>query len=188
MAIQLEKRKPISIIKEKPGLTHIVAGLGWDPATVNGHSVDLDLSLFMLGENGKLVADEYFIFYNNTTSPDGSTNYPGDSRGGEGDGDDEVIHIDLTKINPKVEFLYFAVTIDQSELRGHNFGHVQNSYINIRNAADNSILCQYLLKDSFINEDSLIIATISRNGGNWNVEALGQAFSGGLNTLIDLYQ
>jgi len=142
----------------------------------------------MLGENGKLVSDEYFIFYNNATSPDGSTNYPGDSRGGEGDGDDEVIYIDLTKINPKVEFLYFAVTIDQSELRGHNFSHVKNSYINIRNAADNSILCQYLLKDSFINEDSLIIAAIYRNGGNWNVEALGQAFSGGLNTLIDLYQ
>jgi tellurium resistance protein TerD len=188
MAIQLEKKKPISIIKEKPGLNNIIAGLGWDPSNVNGHSVDLDLSLFMLGANGKLVADEYFIFYNNATSPDGSTNYPGDSRGGEGDGDDEVINIDLSKIDARVEFLYFAVTIDQCEERGHNFGHVQNSYINIRNAADNSILCQYELKESFTNEDSIIIATISRNGGAWNVEALGQAFSGGLSTLIDLYQ
>lgn len=188
MAIQLEKKKPISIIKEKPGLNTIVAGLGWDPANVNGHSVDLDLSLFMLGANGKLVADEYFIFYNNATSPDGSANYPGDSRGGEGDGDDEVIHIDLSKIDARVEFLYFAVTIDQCEERGHNFGHVQNSYINIRNAADNSILCQYELKENFTNEDSIIIASISRNGGAWNAEALGQAFSGGLSTLIDLYQ
>ncbi|MGY0035761.1 TerD family protein [Pedobacter sp. NJ-S-72] len=188
MAIQLEKKKPISIIKEKPGLNNIVAGLGWDPANVNGHSVDLDLSLFMLGANGKLVADEYFIFYNNATSPDGSTNYPGDSRGGEGDGDDEVINIDLSKIDARVEFLYFAVTIDQCEDRGDNFGHVQNSYINIRNAADNSILCQYELKESFTNEDSIIIASISRNDGAWNVEALGQAFSGGLSTLIDLYQ
>jgi len=188
MAIQLEKKKPISIIKEKPGLNNIIAGLGWDPSNVNGHSVDLDLSLFMLGANGKLVADEYFIFYNNATSPDGSTNYPGDSRGGEGDGDDEVINIDLSKIDSSVEFLYFAVTIDKCEERGHNFGHVQNSYINIRNAADNSILCQYELKESFTNEDSIIIASISRNGGAWNVEALGQAFSGGLSTLIDLYQ
>ncbi len=188
MAIQLEKKKPISLTKEKPGINNIVAGLGWDPAVTNGHSVDLDLSLFMLGENGKLLTDEYFIFYNNATSPDGSANYPGDSRGGEGEGDDEVINIDLGKINPQVEFLYFAVTIDQSEARGHNFGHVQNSYINIRNAADNSILCQYQLKENFTNEDSLIVATISRNGGNWNVEAIGQAFSGGLNTLIELYQ
>ena len=188
MAIQLEKRKPISISKEKPGLNNIVAGLGWDPAIVNGHSVDLDLSLFMLGADGKLVADEYFIFYNNPTSPDGSTNYPGDSRGGEGEGDDEIINIELSRIAPTVEFLYFAVTIDQSEERGHNFGHVQNSYINIRNAADNSILCQYQLKENFTNEDSLIIAAISRNGGDWHVEALGQAFSGGLNTLVELYQ
>jgi len=188
MAIQVEKRKPVSITKEQPGLNNIIAGLGWDPATVNGHPVDLDLSLFMLGTDGKLVADEFFIFYNNETSPDGSTRYPGDSRGGEGEGDDEVIHIDLAKIDPRVEFLYFAVTIDQCEERGHHFGHVQNSYINIRNAADNSMLCQYKLQENFTTEDSLIIAAISRNGGEWNVEALGQAFSGGLNTLIELYQ
>jgi tellurium resistance protein TerD len=188
MAIQLEKKKPISIIKEKPGLSKITAGLGWDPAHINGHPVDLDLSLFMLGENGKLVTDEYFVFYNNATSPDSSAHYPGDSRGGEGDGDDEVIHIDLFKTDSRVEFLYFAVTIDKCEERGHHFGHVHNSYINIRNAADNSILCQYELKESFTNEDSVIIASISRNGGAWNAEALGQAFSGGLSTLIDLYQ
>lgn len=188
MAIQIEKRKPVSLAKEKPGLNNIIAGLGWDPAVINGHQVDLDLSLFMLGEDGKLIAEEYFIFYNNANSPDGSTNYPGDSRGGEGEGDDEVINIDLSKINSKIEFLYFAVTIDQSEERGHHFGHVQNSYINIRNAADNSILCQYTLKEEFTNEDSIVIASLSRNGGEWNVEALGQAFSGGLSTLIDLYQ
>ncbi|WP_442591219.1 TerD family protein [Pedobacter sp. AW31-3R] len=188
MAIPLEKRKPISITKEQPGLNRIVAGLGWDPATVNGHSVDLDLSLFMLGADGKLVADEYFIFYNNPASPDGSANYAGDSRGGEGDGDDEVVNIDLSRIDPKVEFLYFAVTIDQCEERGHHFGHVQHSYINIRNAADNSVLCQYKLQEHFTIEDSLIIAAISRNGGAWDVEALGQAFSGGLNTLVELYQ
>lgn len=188
MAIQLEKRKPISIIQDQPGLNHIIAGLGWDPSIVNGHEVDLDLSLFMLAENGKLLADEYFVFYNNVASPDGSTNYPGDSRAGEGDGDDEVIHIELAKVNSKIEFLYFAVTIDQAEERGHHFGHVQNSYINIRNAVDNSILCQYQLKEDFNNEDSIVIAAISRNGGDWTVEALGQAFSGGLNTLVELYQ
>ncbi len=188
MAIQLEKKKPISIQKEKPGITRIVAGLGWDPARVNGHSVDLDLSVFMLGRNGKLVADEYFVFYNNTTSPDNSTHHPGDSRGGEGEGDDEIIQVDLTKINQEVEFLYFAVTIDQSEARGHHFGHVQNSYINIRNADDQAILCQYQLKEEFTQEDSLIVATLARNGTDWNVEAIGQAFSGGLSTLIELYQ
>ncbi|HTE01452.1 MAG TPA: TerD family protein [Mucilaginibacter sp.] len=188
MAIQLEKKKPVSLEKSNLGLSNIIAGLGWDPAEINGFAVDLDLSLFMMGANGKLVEEEFFIFYNNNSSPDGSTYYPGDSRAGAGEGDDEVINIDLGKIDKRVEFLYFAVTIDQSEERGHHFGHVQNAYINIRNGLDNSILCQYQLNENFVNEDSLIIAAISRNGGSWDVEALGQAFSGGLNALVELYQ
>lgn len=188
MAIQIEKKTQVSLTKEQPGLKRIIAGLGWDAATVNGHQVDLDLSLFMLGANGKLPADEYFIFYNNMSSPDGAVHYPGDNRSGEGEGDDEVIHVDLQGVNPAVEFLYFAVTIDQGDTRGHHFGHVDNAYINIRNAADNSIICQYRLQEAFTQEDSLIIAAISRNGGDWTVGALGQAFSGGLGTLVELYQ
>jgi tellurium resistance protein TerD len=188
MAIQLEKKKPLSLQKNMPGLSTIVAGLGWDPALVNGFSVDLDLSLFMLGANGKLVEEEFFVFYNNTTSPDGAAFYPGDSREGAGDGDDEQVNIDLAKIDERVEFLYLAVTIDQSEERSHHFGQVKNAYINIRNGVDNAVLCRYQLSEDFINEDSLIIASIARNGGAWDVEALGQAFSGGLSTLIELYQ
>lgn len=188
MAIQLQKKKPVSLAKETPGIQGFVAGLGWDPATINGHSVDLDISLFMLGANGKLIADEFFIFYNNPESPEGSAFYPGDSRGGEAEGDDEIIKIDLAKIDARVEFLYFTVTIDQSEERGHHFGHVKNSYINIRNAEDNSILCQYKLDESFTNEDSLVFAAVSKNNGDWDIEALGQAFTGGLGTLVELYQ
>lgn len=188
MAIQLEKKKPISLEKTKPGLKKIIAGLGWDTANVNGHNVDLDLSVFMMGPNGKLPEDTFFVFYNNDTSPDGATHYPGDSRDGTGEGDDEVIMVDLSRIDRRVEYLYFAVTIDQADLRGHHFGYVRNAYINIRNAADNTILCHYKLDEEFSAHDSLIIATLSRNNGQWNLEAVGQAFSGGLNTLVEMYQ
>lgn len=188
MAIQLQKKQPVSLAKEMPGIQGFVAGLGWDPAVVNGYSVDLDLSVFMLGANGKLIADEFFVFYNNTESPDGSTSYPGDSIGGVGDGDDEVIKVDLSKIDERIEFLYFTVTIDKSGERSHHFGHVNNSYILIKNIADNSILCQYKLNESFNNEDSLVFAAVSRNNGDWDVEALGQAFNGGLGTLVEFYQ
>jgi len=188
MAIVLEKKKPISLIKEKPSIKNIVAGLGWDSKVINGKPVDCDVSVFLLNGAGKLVSDEYFVFYNNLKSPDGAVIHTGDNRDGKGDGDDESINIDLSKINSNVEFLYFAITIHESEERGHHFGNVENSYINIRNADDNSILCQYQLKEAFNDNDSLIIASIARNGGLWNVEALGQAFSGGLATLIELYQ
>lgn len=188
MAITLEKKKPISLVKEKPGIKNIVAGLGWDEATINAVPVDCDVSVFLLGTNGKLVSEDHFIFYNNLKSPDGAVAHTGDSRDGDGDGDDESIRLDLSSIDPAVEYIYFAITIHESESRGHHFGNVENSFIKIRNAADNTVLCQYQLKENFDGQDSLIIASLSRNAGAWNVEALGQPFSGGLATLIELYQ
>ena len=188
MAIQLQKKVPVSLDKVDGGPKQLVAGLGWDPAVVNGQSVDLDLSMFMMGANGKLVSDDFFIFYNNPGSPDGSAFYPGDSRAGDGDGDDEVIRIDLSRIDQRVEFLYFAVTIDKGEERGHHFGHVENAYIRVRNGLSNAVLCEYQLNENFTAEDSLIIATIARNGGAWDLEAVGQAFTGGLAALVELYQ
>lgn len=188
MAITLEKKKPISLVKEKPGMQNIIAGLGWDKSTINDVPVDCDVSVFLLGANGKLVSDEYFVFYNNLKSPDSAVVHTGDCRDGDGDGDDESVKIDLSKMDPAVEFIYFAITVHEAETRGHHFGNVENSFIKIRNGADNTVLCQYELKESFDGQDSLIIASLARNGGAWNVEALGQAFSGGLATLIELYQ
>lgn len=188
MAITLEKKKPISLIKEKPGLQNIIAGLGWDKSTINGHIVDCDVSVFMLDEKGKIPSEEFFVFYNNLKSPDGAIIHNGDSRTGEGDGDDESISIDLTKVDSKVEFIYFSVTIHESEERGHHFGNVKNSYIKIYSSSDNKILCEYKLDEIFEGNDSLIIASLSRNGGQWNIEILGSAFQGGLGTLIEMYQ
>lgn len=188
MAISLQKNKPLSLAKENSGLKNIIAGLGWDQASVGGQKVDCDVSVFMLGADGKLPEEDFFIFYNNLKSPDDAVKHLGDNRDGLGDGDDESILIDLSKIDSRVEFLYFAVTIHESESRGHHFGNVMNSYINIRNSNDNTILCQYKLEEAFNQQDSVIIASLSRNGGEWHVEGLGQAFAGGLGTLIELYQ
>src|ERR1700754_2169693 len=102
MAIILEKKKPISLVKEKPGMEHIAAGLGWDEAIINNVPVDCDVSVFLLGANGKLVSDEHFVFYNNLKSPDGAVVHTGDNLTGAGDGDDEQIKIDLSKIDSKV--------------------------------------------------------------------------------------
>jgi tellurium resistance protein TerD len=170
------------------GLKKLIAGLGWDQAVVNGHPVDLDLSLFMMGASGKLITDDFLIFYNNPRSPDGSAFYPGDNRTGVGEGDDEAIHLDFSIMDSKVEFLYFAVTIDQAEARGHHFGHVKNAAIQVRNALNNDVMCEYRLDENFTNEDSVLIATMVRAEGDWKLEAVGQAFAGGLGTLVEMYQ
>lgn len=184
MAIILEKKKPISLIKEKPDLRHITAGLGWDEAA----NADCDVSVFLLSANGKIPSDDFFIFYNNLNSPDGAVKHLGDSRGGEGDGDDESVTLDLSKLDSRIEFIYFTVTIHESEARGHHFGNVNDCYIKIYNGDNNTVLCEYQLTESFDGQDSILIASISRNNGNWNIEAIGQAFSGGLGTLVELYQ
>ncbi|AWG24246.1 TerD family protein [Flavobacterium kingsejongi] len=188
MAITLEKNKPLSLVKNNAGLQNIIAGLGWDNALVNNQKVDCDVSVFMLNAAGKIPQDEFFIFYNNLNSHDGAVAHLGDNRDGTGEGDDESIRINLSQIAPQIEFLYFSVTIHESETRKQHFGNVKNAYINIRNADDNSILCQYQLQEDFENQDSVIIASISRNDNTWAVEALGQAFDGGLETLVNLYQ
>ncbi|TWR26791.1 TerD family protein [Mucilaginibacter achroorhodeus] len=188
MAIQLDKNAQVSLSAISNGLRELTAGLGWDPASINGHSVDLDLSLFMMGSDGKLIRDEFFVFYNNPTSPDGAAFYPGDSRAGDGDGDDEQVLLNLTKLDPRVEYLYFAVTIDNAEERGHHFGHVKNAYIRILNTATGNVLCEYRLNEHFFEEDSLLIATMTKNEEAWDLQAVGQAFGGGLATLVEMYQ
>lgn len=188
MAISLEKKKPISLTKAKPGLKRIVAGLGWDEVSVGGKAIDCDVSVFMLGANGKLPDDEFFVFYNNTRSPEGAVFHSGDSRTGAGDGDDESVEVDLGRIDSRVDFLYFTVTIHEAAERGHHFGYIMNSYIRLLNQDDGSVLAEFKLNEAFDGKDSLLIAMISRNSGEWSVEALGEAFSGGLETLIGMYQ
>lgn len=188
MAIILEKKKPIELGKAKVGMKKLTVGLGWSEKPINGLKLDCDVSVFMLGENGKLPQDQFFVFYNNLKSPDGSVIHLGDSRGGEGEGDDESITIELDKIDSKIEFIYFTVTIHESETRRHHFGNVEEAYINIYNDIDPEPVCTYELNEAFDGQDSLLIATLSRNGNNWKIEAIGQPFSGGLATLVELYQ
>ncbi len=127
MAINLEKGQRVAV--ELPKFT---VGLGWDENNSNtGCNFDLDASAFILGENGKIPADEYFVFYNNLVSPDGAVEHTGDNQDGSGSGDDESINIDLSKIDPRAAEIVFVVTIHKCEERRQNFGQVRNAFIRI---------------------------------------------------------
>src|SRR5690606_935798 len=118
-------------------LSKITIGLGWDPNEGTGHDFDLDASAIMINQERKLLGDDYFIFYNNLKSPDGSLEHTGDDPDGKNsDGDDdEAIIIDLPQVNNKVNEILFVVTIEDFERKKQNFGQVRNSYIRI---VDNS--------------------------------------------------
>ena len=184
--INLEKGQRISMDK---GLTLVGVGLGWDPNEGTGYDFDLDASAFMLGESGRIPTDEYFVFYNNPKSPDGSVESTGDDlTGGNSDGgDDETINVDLSKVDPKIQEIVFTATIYKAEERRQNFGQVRNSYIRIYDAKTNAERARYDLDEDFSIETAVEFGRLYRRGDEWKFEAMGIGNKGGLQYLVNKY-
>ena len=184
--INLEKGQRISMDK---GLTLVGVGLGWDPNEGTGYDFDLDASAFMLGESGRIPTDEYFVFYNNQKSPDGSVESTGDDlTGGNSDGgDDETINVDLSKVDPKIQEIVFTATIYKAEERRQNFGQVRNSYIRIYDAKTNAEIARYDLDEYFSIETAVEFGRLYRRGDEWKFEAMGIGNKGGLQSLVNKY-
>jgi tellurium resistance protein TerD len=113
----------------------------------DGQAFDLDASAFVLGANDKVLSDAHFIFYNNKASPDGAVVYGGDNRSGEGDGDDETIKIDFTRLAADVKKVVIAVTIHEGQQRRQNFGSVSNAFARVVNDADGRELARFDLSE-----------------------------------------
>lgn len=187
MAISLSKGGNVSLSKEAPGLSEVIVGLGWDPRVTDGTEFDLDASVFITGENGKVLTDASFIFYNNKTSADGSVEHQGDNRSGEGEGDDEAVHVKLTGLGPDVKKLVFAVTIHDAEGRKQSFGQVANAYMRVVNKADGKELARYDLSEDASTETAMIFGEVYRHGDEFKFKAIGQGFVGGLKPLAEAH-
>lgn len=183
MAISLQKGGNVNLNKEAPGLTKVLVGLGWDTRSTDGTAFDLDSSAFLLKADGKVRADDDFIFYNNLKSSDGSIKHNGDNRTGAGEGDDETLEVDLAGVPANVEKISFAVTIHEGETRRQNFGMVSKAYIRVVNMGDNKELARYDLSEDSSTETALIFGELYRNGSDWKFKAVGQGFKGGLGPL-----
>jgi len=188
MSISLSKGGRVSLSKEVAGLKNIQVGLGWDTnASDTGADFDLDSSLFMLDSNNKTTADSDFIFFNNLKSTDGSVVHQGDNLTGEGDGDDELMNIDLSKIDAKYESLAITVTIHDGEARKQNFGQVNNAFIRVVNADDGKELAKFELDEDYSSETAVFIGTLYRKSGEWRFKAEGSGFNNGLKGFCDTY-
>jgi tellurium resistance protein TerD len=183
MAISLSKGGNVSLSKEAPGLTNIVVGLGWDTRATDGAAFDLDASAFLLKEDGKVRSDADFIFFNQTKSPDGSVEHTGDNTSGAGEGDDETIKVDLSRVPAEVTKVAIAVTIHEAESRKQNFGMVSNAFVRVLNAANSEEIVRYDLSEDFSVETALTFGELYRNGVEWKFRAVGQGFNGGLGPL-----
>jgi tellurium resistance protein TerD len=180
MSVTLSKGGNVSLTKEAPGLTAVFAGLGWDERTTSGADFDLDASALMVGSNGKILSDSHFVFFNNLHSPDGSVEHMGDNLTGEGEGDDEVIKINLSSVPAECDKVVFAVSIYEAESRGQNFGQVRNAFIRIVNQDGNSEIARYDLSEEASAETAMIFGEVYRSNDEWKFRAVGQGYSTGL--------
>ncbi|MEV0947274.1 TerD family protein [Rhodococcus sp. NPDC049939] len=187
MGVSLTKGGNVSLTKEAPGLTAVAVGLGWDVRATTGEDFDLDASAIALGADSKVVSDQHFVFFNNLKSPDGAIEHTGDNLTGEGDGDDEVVKVDLAAVPANIESIVFPVSIYDAENRSQSFGQIRNAFIRVVNQADNSELARYDLSEDASTETAMVFGELYRNGGDWKFRAVGQGYASGLSGIARDY-
>lgn len=188
MSVSLSKGQKVSLTKDNPGLNNIFIGLGWDVNSYDGPAFDLDVEAFMLDESGKCPSDSDFIFYNNKSDSANSLIYSGDNRTGEGDGDDESITADLSKIPAHIKKIAITLTIFEAVEKAQNFGMIDSAYIRILDNDKNEELVRYDLSEDYFNETSLVVAEIIRKEDNqWDIRAVGSGFESGLAGLCNKF-
>lgn len=190
MGVNLSKGQRVSLDKN---MQMALVGLGWDTNKYDGGAdFDLDASAFLVGSNGKVRNDNDFIFYGNLQSTDGSVTHTGDNLTGEGDGDDEVLIIDFSKVPADIEKIAITVTIYDAQARGQNFGQVSNAYVRVARMANaNDMVGTEVLKfdlvEEFSIETALVVCEIYKNNGEWKFNAVGAGYQGGLEALCRSY-
>ncbi|MEW1912678.1 TerD family protein [Kitasatospora sp. NPDC085895] len=180
MGVSLAKGGNVSLSKEAPGLTSVIVGLGWDVRSTTGADFDLDASALLCGENGRVMTDQHFVFYNNLASPDGSVEHSGDNLTGGGDGDDEQIKVDLVAVPLAVSKIVFPVSIYDAESRLQNFGQVRNAFIRVVDRATGREVARYDLSEDASSETAMVFGELYRHGTDWKFRAIGQGYASGL--------
>ncbi len=187
MAISLQKGGNVNLSKTDPNLKAVLLGLGWEARSSDGTDFDLDASLFLVAENGKVRGDSDFIFYGQLKSPCGSVEHTGDNRTGAGEGDDEALKIQLDKVPSQIQRLIVSVTIHEADVRRQNFGMVHGAFIRLVNLDSDAEIARFDLSEDYSTETAMIFGEIYRYQGEWKFRAVGQGYAGGLRALAIQY-
>ena len=188
MPVNLKKGQKVSLTKDNPGLTKVVVGLGWDRNSFDtGGDFDLDAAAFLLGDSGRASSSGDFVFYGNLKHASGGVEHLGDNLTGVGDGDDEQIKVDLSKVPDTVTRIAFTVTIYEAEERRQNFGMVSNAFIRIVNEATGEEILRYDLGEDFSIETAVVFGELYKHNGEWKFNAIGSGYQGGLAALCANY-
>jgi tellurium resistance protein TerD len=184
--LNLNKNDILDLTKRNPGLKRVMLGAGWDISN-NGSDFDLDIAAFLLDANNKFNTVSNVIFFNNKVGQ--GVTLGGDNRTGAGEGDDEIIDIDLDSINPAIQKIVFVVTIHQAMQKRQTFGMINNSYVRLLDKDQNGKeLCRFNLKENGSTATSVIFAELYRSGSEWQFKAVGEGKIADLNGVLALYQ
>lgn len=180
MSISLQKGQKVSLTKDNTGLSRVVVGLGWDEVkrktglfAPKPQPIDCDASALAL-INGKLTYKEDVVFFGNLRHPTGAIEHMGDNLTGAGDGDDEQIVVDLSRIPAEYDRIVLVVNIYQAVQRNQHFGMIENAFIRLVNASNNTEMCKYSLTDNYSGMTAMIFGEIYRHNGEWKFNAIGQ--------------
>ena len=190
MPINLSKGQKVDLTKTNPGLKKVIVGLGWDVnAFDSGADFDLDAAAFMVDASGKCPTEKDFIFYGNLDSQDGSVHHTGDNLTGEGDGDDEQIVIDLTRVPAEYDKIVIVVNIYDAVRKNQHFGMIRNAFVRLVDSKNNSELMKYNLTDDYSGMTAIIFGEVYRHNGEWKFAAVGQGTKDpGLGELASRYR
>lgn len=172
--MELKKGQKIAI----PDSRNIKIALGWD---ILDSRCELDASAFMLGGNGRVINDEWFIFYGQNTSPDGSVKYMTVQ-----DNDDAVIDIDLTRVNPLIQKIVFSVTIYEAVEKRLNFGMTENIYARIIDSG-NRETARFELDECYSNVTAMVLGELYKYNGKWKFNAVGSGVARDLAGFCAMY-
>lgn len=184
--INLSKGAKIDLSKEVPNLTRAMIGLGWKPQTMVGQEFDLDASVFLLDVNDRARGEQDFIFYNQPKGINDCVVHHGDNLTGTGNGDDEQIFIDFTRVPNEINKIVIAVTIHDADARRQNFGQVKDAFVRV--VDENGVeKIRYDLGEDFSTETAIIVCEFYKHNGSWRMSAVGSGYAGGLAAIATSY-
>lgn len=180
MAISLKKGQKISLSKEKPGLSKVIVGLGWDEVkrsrgffAPKPKPIDCDAFALLL-KNGRLTNNKDVVYYGNLTHETQAVKHMGDNLTGAGEGDDEQIVIELDRIPAEYDRIILAVNIYKAYERNQHFGMIENAFIRLVDGKDNREMCIYNLTEDYSGMTAMLFGEIYRHNGEWKFNAIGQ--------------
>lgn len=194
MAISLQKGQKVSLTKDNAGLSRVLVGLGWDEVKRKGgffapklQPIDCDASAILL-QNGHFANKSDIVYFGNLCHHTGTVQHMGDNLTGAGDGDDEQIIIDLAKIPEQYDRIVIVVNIYQAIQRKQHFGLIENAFIRLVDARNNSEILRYNLTEDYSGMTAMVFGEIYRRNGEWKFNAIGQGTNDpGLGELADRY-